>query len=542
MSGHYEPWVSFEHQAVAAAGALCLGIEAIRRDAKTKIDIPAAATVAICMALIPAIQWLTGLVWFRSDAFLASLYLLGFAACAVVGRRLTATCPQPFLDGLSWALIASALISNSISLLQWLQMPVTILIVDLAPGGRPYGNLGQPNHLATLIALGLFSTLRLFETRRLGSSVAALVATFLGFGIVMTQSRTSWLVAAALIIWWLALRRRAKLRLTGTAISIGMVAFAAATLAWPALNEALALAPAESLGQRGVQSNRLQFWPVLWDAIWRQPLFGYGWGQVIVALQTAAPDHPPIGEWLLQSHNLVLDLLIYNGVAIGVIIAALIVAWLVREARACRTVDQWTLVAAVGVVATHAMLEYPLDYAYFLLPVGLIVGSLTALSPTRLDSMQVPPWALPAAMAILIPTVALVSFEYLSFQAHWRNVRLASIGLRLDSAEQSAADKAPWILDEPFERIFLSEVTPRPGMSTSEFERLRRIAMREPRPPALMKLALAAALNGHPALAQAALTNVCKLHGEHNCRVARGQWAAWQSEYEATKPIPFNGR
>lgn len=379
MPGHYVPWVTFEQQLVAAIGGLAIGLAALRRQDSVAAAPPSMlALLAMALSVVPLLQLASGQILFHSDAVLSSVYLLAFAFCIFAAQRLASDAAGRLVlvSGLCWTLLVAALASTAIALVQWQQLKWSIFLVDLPPGGRPYGNLAQPNHLATLIAMGAIALLYLYERGRLSAGGAALPAAFLAWGLAMTQSRTGWLFVVLLVIWWAWQRRRVPLRLSAVALAWPLAAFVLAVWSWTPLNAALLLSAPLDFEARLQAGTRWIHWPTLWDAAWRELLAGYGWGQVVLAQQAAVLDHPPVGEWLLQSHNLVLDLMIYNGAALGLLVVGGVAWWLVRHIRRCRSLEQWALIAAIGTVFTHALLEYPLDYLYFLLPCALMAGTL----------------------------------------------------------------------------------------------------------------------------------------------------------------------
>lgn len=60
-------------------------------------------------------------------------------------------------------------------------------------------------------------------------------------------------------------------------------------------------------------------WHQMLLAIKEQPLLGYGWNQVGVAQLSVYLDYPTT-EWTEHSHNILLDLLIWNGIPLGILI------------------------------------------------------------------------------------------------------------------------------------------------------------------------------------------------------------------------------
>jgi O-antigen ligase len=540
MPGHYVPWVTFEQQLVAAIGGLAIGGAALRRPEETPTRPSPLALMALALSVVPLVQLAFGQILFRSDGVLSSVYLLSFSFCAFAAQRLAGDIAnrQVLIVGLCWTLLAAALASTAIALVQWQQLKWSIFLVDMPPGGRPYGNLAQPNHLATLIALGAIALLYLYERGRFSAAGAALPAAFLAWGLAMTQSRTGWLFVLLLVFWWAWKRRALALRSSAPALAWPLAFFVLAVWAWGPLNNLLLLTAPLDFEARLQAGTRWIHWPTLWDAALREPLAGYGWGQVVLAQQAAALDHPAVGEWLLQSHNFVLDLMIYNGVVLGLLVVGFVGWWLMRHIRRCRTVEQWALIAAIGTLFTHALLEYPLDYLYFLLPAGLIAGTLDSWTVDGSSRWRIPRWSLMGLWTMLFGMLLWVSVEYIKVESAVRQLRFVMLGIGVDKVPDAPVPDV-WLLDQPreFHRYWMTPATT--GMSVVQLDWMRRVSMREPRPPAQLRYALAAGLNGRPEEAAVTLARLCKLHAAVRCDEGRASWIAAQQQHPVLRNIPY---
>jgi O-antigen ligase len=546
MSGHFPPWTSFEPQWVTGLGALMLALAALLPEhapATRRYRVPALAWGALMLAAVPLLQWAAGLVWYHSDAVLTATYLVGFSAAIVVGRSLAAMPATRLLPRLQAALLFAAIVSAGIALFQWLQLdPPTMYIMVKERGGRPFGNLAQPNHLATLLCLGLAATLYFYETRRLGGVAAAACGVLLGTALVLTESRAGWAMMIVLVVWWATQRRRVALRTAPVAVAVAALFFIAAAALVPSLSDALLLSAAPGTGARVQGGTRPVHWATLWDAVQIAPWLGYGWGQVAVAQSATALQHPPTGEWLLNSHNLLLDLFVQNGLPIGLAVLALLVWWFVRRIRACRSAEQWALLAGVGMVFTHQLVEFPLDYLYFLLPVGLTMGALQALeenlNETPAPAAAVPRSGLALVCAALAGMLGWVGVEYMQVEAAVRQQRFVMLGIGVDKVPDAPVPEVR-LLDQPREyHRFLGAVA-RAGMSPAELEWMRRATWRAPRPHVQLRYALALGLNGQPQAAQHTLQLLCQLHIPRRCDEGRQGWRTLQQHYPVLQPIAY---
>lgn len=523
VPNHYPPWAAAWSDAVAIAGLLgLLSFVALGGAVDGRVSRWLPAIAMLCCAVLLA-QFATGKLLFAGDALMAALYVcLWLAAVLAGGWMATASDGRnDALNALAAAWLIAALLSVGIALVQWTgALNLTIYAADLPPGGRPFANVGQPNNFCTLCFLGLCGLLWLQQRQKVNGAVFWLGAGFLLWGMVMSQSRTGWLQIGLLVVWVLAMRGRAGLRITRAQLLALGALFAGGTLLWPWVCKALLLSGGRSLNEQMQGGLRLAHWRALLDAIGREPWWGYGWQQVGAAQQRVALDHPVIGEYIEHSHNVVLDLLVWNGIPIGGLLVLALGWWPVAHIRACRDARAAWLLAAVGGVVTHGLLEYPLDYAYFLIPVGLAMGAVEVFVPTG-GLLRVPRWAA-LALALLLGAVFVgVAADYLKAEENYRVQRfeLAHIGT------DRVVTPVPrlHLLTQLEARLQIAHLEPARGMTPAQLDWLRKVALRWGYEPTLRRYAVALALNGQPAEAARQLQILRHIWGERAYAQARAQ-------------------
>lgn len=525
LPGHYYPWAGFQQETMAAIGAALVGLAALVSAREWPARAPLLAAVALAVALVPLLQRAFGMVYFGSDALLGALYMVAFAMSMVAARQLAAVPGSAFVPLLFAAFACGAIASMGLGLYQWLDIGSHLFIEPISAGDRISSNLRQPNHFASVLGLGLAAVWWAYETRRIGALGAALGAAFFGFGLVSTQSRAGWLMLLSLVLLWLIVRRRAALRTPPWAVALAVGLFALGVLAWRPLNEALLLnAGGGGLHTRMQSGWRLIHWQVLWDAIWLQPWLGYGWGQVALAQQAAVMDHPSTGEWLISAHNLILDLLAWNGVPIGAALIAVMAAWAVSRLKRCAEADTWALLGGLSVLLAHSMVEFPMHYAYFLLPAGLMIGAIEARVASAVPAAR---WhigrpAFAGALAVMAGVLSWIAVEHLEIEEAVRRVRLRDAGYM-----QPGAPPVPptaMLLDQPREYLTMWINPELRGMMPDELDRLRQVALREASPAALFRYAVTAARHGRPDDAQRTLGLRCHIWGDDHCADGRRAW------------------
>jgi hypothetical protein len=360
------------------------------------------------------------------------------------------------------------------------------------------------------------------QRQRVKGAAFWLAAVFLLWGMVMTQSRTGWLQVGLLVAWGLALRARAGLGIARRQLLALGAVFAAGVLAWPVVCNALLLSAERSLGDQMQAGVRLPYWRAMLDAIGREPLWGYGWQQAGAAQQRVALDHPIIGHFFEHSHNLVLDLLLWNGIPAGGLVVLLLAWWLAAQIRACRDGRSAWLLAAIGGLIVHGLLEYPLEYAYFLIPLGLAMGAVEVISPTRSPSLRVPRKVLLGLGLSIGVVFAAVGSEYLQAEENYRTQRMELAHIGIDRLV-TPAPHLP-LLTQLEARLQVAHIDPKPGMPPEQVELLRRVALRYGFVPMLRRYAMALALNGQPEPAAHQIELVRRIWGESAYDEARAQF------------------
>jgi O-antigen ligase len=537
---HYPPWPAFHSDFIAGLGLLLATWLLVACMQEPRIGISTTTVVLLAVGFVPVLQYAFGLIYFAGDAWIAVLYLCGATTAFHVGftaRRTNSWAAEP----LAWAMLVAGLASVGLALYQWFYLEgLGVWAEGLNPkSSRAYANFGQPNQFATFLTFSLISAWWLYEKRCFGRlGLSCLVACYC-IGIALAQSRTAYLSIGVLTFFLLMLQRRASLSL-GKAGAIAIAGtFVAALFLLPWLVE-LRGGEIRSGSDQAQAGTRLLHWAALLDAISRAPWFGYGWNQVPVAIAAVADDHPASHEFVHHSHNVVLDLMVWNGVPIGLAIVAAVVIWLVRSARACVDAEAAFCLLILAVLLTHSIVEYPFAYAYFLLPALFLAGVLHAKVARETQwQLAVPRWTLvPPLAAATVVTIA-VAVEYVRFEEDFRDLRFeaARVGTSSISSESPPAHVLTQLL--ALNQFARSEA--RAGLSEDQLEKMRKVAERFGAPQALIRYATAASLNGRPAEAQRSLRRLCKVHPKKTCEEGREAWrrlAATQFPALATVPFP----
>lgn len=433
LPNHYAPWTTFHMDAWMACVLTVLAGWLFLR-AREAVAWTAAPIVLLLAVALPGIQFAAGLVVQPGTAWVCTAYLLGFLLAWLAGAQWETGTRGQLGDGLFAAIGIASLLSVGLALHQGLLLDR--LDVWAMGGGatRATANIGQPNQLATLLVWGLLAIGWAHVHQRIGAGVALFAAAFLMPGIAMTGSRTAWVALLLLLLATWCWRRHWPQRHTPLAVAGLCVWFVVcvATVG-PMLQWILGVVGSDVADIVRISGEaRPTIWALFLDASLQRPWFGYGWGQVSLAFMEVATNHPPLQVHFSHSHNLFLDLILWCGWPLGLAFSAFLLWWLISRAMRVRNAQDALLFLLVLVVANHAMLELPLHHAYFLLPVGLVMGALDmrlGIRPLLQAGRRLRPlvwmlWLLAAGLlGGIIRDYMRVETAYQGLRYEWANVR-----------------------------------------------------------------------------------------------------------------------
>ena len=529
---HYRPWVNFHAEALALAAVGLLAISTCLRAASStwSTQVPRIVWWVLAVALVPWLQWALGISLFAGDALLASLYLCGLAVAIWVGHSYAMAVPgeDAVLKPVFYVLWLAALASAAIGLLQWLSLQESLLmyVVQTDAGDRAMGNLGQPNQLATLLLMGIASLAWTFERKAIGWLGLVVGVGFLSFVLVLTQSRAGVLsaVTAGLFLCWKS--SQTPMRIRPRHLLLWLFAFGVMLWLFPILNDGLLMGDRRSMNVV-VDNARITIWKQMLNGIAHAPWVGYGWNQTPTAHAFGGLSVPGSLTYT-NAHNIVLDVVAWNGVPLGLLLTAVCIYWFLSRMWGVEQRSGVYAMACLLPVALHSMVEYPFAYAYFLMAVGLMIGVVEAATmgvrTTRLHVRWVG--------ALVVMWFGLGSFmvvEYLRIEEDFRVVRFENMNIGQTPAEYVVPDV--WMFSHMATMLQASRLRPHPGMTAGEMETLRKASLRFPYGALGLRYAMAMGLNGNPVGAQRQMAMIRGMYGEYYYQAAVASLREMQEKY-----------
>jgi hypothetical protein len=199
------------------------------------------------------------------------------------------------------------------------------------------------------------------------------------FAVVLTASRTGVLGVGLLALWGLLDRRLS--RPTRLLLLLSPLLYALGWLGLSAWAEASrhAFGGETRLAEADLSGSRFGIWANTLELIRQQPWTGVGFGEFNLAWTlTPFPGRPV--AFFDHTHNLPLQLAVELGLPLATLVLAPLLAALWRAWRLAGQADDatavtlrsaWMMLLLIGL---HSQLEYPLWYAYFLLPTAWLFG------------------------------------------------------------------------------------------------------------------------------------------------------------------------
>ncbi|EXS34613.1 O-Antigen ligase family protein [Acinetobacter sp. 826659] len=469
------------------------------------IKIPRAQILLLPFTLIPLVQWGFGLVFDLSTALLSTFYLLGFWFMVLAGYNLSLDQKKrdQIFSGFSLLVIITSLLTSFIAIFQWLNIESHLIYTLHLIGNRPYGNFGQPNNMATFLIIGLLGCLYLYEKNKVTLWLLLPSALIILFTIALSQSRTSWIVFPFLFMYWIVKQFGKQKRFgvfQGFLWCVGF--FLIAGLILPYITQFIEFSTnteitetSSFVARAGSGHERIGMWIQILHAIAQQPWLGYGWSQTSVAVVDSI-QYGTVHIWFNSAHNVLLDIIIWNGVPLGAVIITYFVFWFLWLNQQAKNTISIIAIMMISAVLIHAMFEFPQRYAYFLLTCGFLLGIVQAETPV-LKGIVLSKHLLRLTWVVGLLLIIAILRDY--------NVYVLNSNLLFNNkrpnAEFMGSDKV-FVLTQFEQRLKWIELNPRTTLSENDLVEWGNLVKNKATPYNLRKYAKLLAYNGKVEQAQ----------------------------------------
>ncbi|WP_347453507.1 Wzy polymerase domain-containing protein [Acinetobacter sp. ANC 7454] len=497
MPVHYRPWVTYTGELYAFFTLFALAAIFL----KEKIKLPTIGLPLLLLACVSLIQLLTGQVFFFSTAMMGSIYVLSFWLASVVGYNFSiGQCNRAeTFTNLSYVFLASGTITGLIALCQWSNLDSVLPgMVNISGTTRPFANFAQPNNMATFLLMALMSCLYLYEKKKIQTKWIVACALPIVIGIALSQSRTAWVASIAIILYLAFYQYKGIIRLKWYYSTAWLFFFIFCIWLFPTLSQLIAqMTDTEVIRSRELVSratgdmSRMAIWKQMLHAIAAEPWWGYGWYQTSVAF-VSITDTVQGPVWIRSAHNFILDFLIWNGAVIGVPFLAYFGYLGYQMQRWVRTPESVIGMLMIGAFVTHMMFEFPQHYAYFLLPVGFIIGTILAQRADNYKTFTMPTWFMKVIFALGVILLVVIYRDY--------DTVVPKLGqsIRYEHEPEKITNEKPiYLLTEFNHRINWIRLNPYSKASPQQVQAGEQMVLSYPTKYNLIKYAKLLAFNGY---------------------------------------------
>ena len=532
---HIHPYRTFYHELIICLGlvgamayfvirptpAMTLGAESTApfKAAAVHLRFPALLALPIGIVLLILLQVVLGMIVPASFVAFPLMYLLLFAVAIVFGSSLALD--KSTLDMAARAIALASLLAASLSLvfqhIQIMGLDATPFVMYIAKDPnvamRPFANVAQPNQLALLYFFALAGLWYFYRTHIFSAFSSAAIAALILWGAVLTQSRIGWILVPLFFVY--TVLQLDTNRSKGALVMLALVIlYAALTFCLPQISQAMGFSAGSVADHVGGRSERTGLWQTAWQLAAQHPWLGVGWfgygpGQVSVGADFASSTYAE------HAHNLPLNFAAELGWPATILIMGGLCWWFYQTCISSSKNNipksmplQFCCLCLVA-VGVHSMVEFPLWYAFVLIPVGVLMGMVHQLRWPSVGT-AVKPGIVLTGFVVACMLMMAITLDYQRVVGGFKVLRNAQASLQ---TQQEFLQKPRFTLFPQFFEYFkLTRIKPHEGMSAEEINYIETWSPRFGFVHILSQQAEMYALNGQPKKAARIMLTLQCLH------------------------------
>jgi O-antigen ligase len=522
---HIHPHRTFYHDLIACLGLISSMVYFVvsrpaplpGHSAALHLRLPFLLALPLGIVLVILLQILLGMISPATLAGIPVMYLLLFAVALIFGASLALDTAriERAVSAIALAHVLAAAVSLVFQHVQIMGLDATPVVMYMAKSPhaalRPFANVAQPNQLALLYFFALAGLWYFYRAGKLPPVVCSIIAALLLWGTVLTQSRIGWILVPLFFAYTLGtLGQQGKRKHTAIAVLAAlMLLYLALILLLPQISQAIGFDAVSVTEHVGGRSERTGLWQAAWQLAAQHPWlgtgwFGYGVGQVSVASLFASSTYAE------HAHNLPLNLATELGWPAAIIIMTGLCWWFYQTClKPAKSLALQFCSLCFFAVGVHSMVEFPLWYAFVLLPVGVMMGLVHQMRWPDAGTI-VKPGVVLAAYVCAFLVMAGIILDYQRVVGGFKALRVVQQGMRTDENFLRKPDFT--LFPQFFEYFKLTRIKPREGMSAEEIAYVESWSPRFGFVHILNLQAEVYVLNGQPKKAAHTLLTLQRLH------------------------------
>lgn len=432
-----QPWLSFYRELFAYGFVFSL-YWGMSPNWSRRVPVPRVLWIIGFCLIVVLMQYGFGRILFSGDLAVILPFLLGIAVAFMCGASLySSEFHRQVLDIFIITLLLIALFSAFLSIYQWFGIDIlggwSVFVLEVPLGVRVIANMGQPNHLATLLVMGFGSGLFLYHHAKIHLFLFILCITVLAIAQILTESNTGLLSTLTVALFYLFSSCKSKQidKITQWLICYWCGLILVGFLYLGDMKQVLLLSDTVRQLESSTGSRLLIYQKILY-ALSLHPWTGYGWLNTLTAVHDATA-YLSGSEAATYSHNLFLDILIWNGIPAGVIIMSALLYWGVS--RYFFRINANTFLVCIITLPfwVHCMTEFPFAFAYFTFPIAVLCGYIDAASiPAQRNYLFVLNKKFINIMMLCVAVFGVVAtYAYIAAEKQFLQVRLLNTNILL---------------------------------------------------------------------------------------------------------------
>ncbi|MFZ6689417.1 Wzy polymerase domain-containing protein [Undibacterium sp. SXout11W] len=447
------------------------------------------------------------------DLLFPCTYIALAALAMVLGASLTESDQQR--DQFTLTIASVFFIAGVVSVLaQFFQVldfnvsPYVMYMVHSDSIGRPYANIAQPNQLALILSFALAATYFLHQQNLLERVASIIAIGLLLIGIVLTQSRIGWIIVPAFSVF-LWRRSTNEQNIPRLFLLLVPALYFALVFLLPYIVGLFGQTGGSLVEHIGGRSERSVLWKQAWHMAASHPWLGVGWfgfgsEQVKIAADFSSSTYAE------HAHNIVLNLAAEIGWPITICLSLGFVWWFWQTCIRHKQSLSTRFAALCLIAATvHSMVEFPLWYAYILLPVAVLMGILHQQRWPAVVTVVSPRLVIPVVLGSVL-VMNLMTWDYQRVVAGFNVLRYQKE--ITEEGKKALVKPAYTFYPEFFDYFRLMQIQPYEGMSARDIAYVEKWTLRFGFVHILNKLAEIYVLNGEPKKAVRMMQTLQRLH------------------------------
>lgn len=371
------PITSFYEDIFSFTGLLFGCLYCYLINSKSKLHLPIIILPLLLLIFLPLLQYFFDQIYFFETAFLSTCFIAAFSISILIGYNLSIKDNSKSLVYICSLILIISTFSSIISICQWLNIFNEFMLDKPHIKGRYSANIGQPNHMATLVLMGLISVWFSYEKKIFNNYFIIFLLILNVLGLALTQSRTPFISISIIIFFYCYYNKIFDFKLSFKQLLLIVFAY---SIFWFRFNN-LNIKNEQISSRFSSGYERLNIWLDGLHYIMIKPLTGWGTNQTMAA-QFYNFDEFPSSVRISSLHNIILDCFLWFGIPITLLILFIFFKILINVKTRTNKIFIFPTIF-FSCILVHSMLEYPLHYSYFLIPFGIFLGYIIAIENFR---------------------------------------------------------------------------------------------------------------------------------------------------------------